>query len=277
MVHKSFLYIVILFSFAGLYANTLLINDFMNEKEIADVLSGSIITRMYLKNNALGENSDEFIKVPTTSYSKESFSEYEMITDEKAFFPYNLSEKDILEFYTIISSPSKLKGTKYYSRRDEKIDDLILDCYQIDDKNKRINDTVQTEIKEYIVGRFRQKDNKFGTLNFKSELYNQGNNFVMIATCENAIPLISGKDEYKIISYFIYDEVNKGFFYYSVFAMRIRTEMFLTKNGLKTLAPTTFSNRLRAATVQIAHLIGLDWSAKYNPWENDLMGRDKYR
>jgi hypothetical protein len=59
--------------------------------------------------------------------------------------------------------------------------------------------------------------------------------------------------------------------------MRIRIEMLLKKGGLATLYPTTFSNRLRAGTVHLAKLLGLNWSAKLNPWDEDKMEEGYYR
>lgn len=260
-------FIFLISALLRLSAGELSVKQIMSEAEIRKVLSGEIITRMYLKYNALLENTDNFIKVPQTPYTRENFDEYEMVTDEKAFIPYDLENRSKLDFYNLISSPANLKGTKYYSRTEDEIKQLIVDSFPIDERNRKIDEVKHSQIEKHITGRFRQKDNRFGTLNFKSDLYNEGNNFVMIVTCEDSIPFVSGKDEYKIYSFFIYDEEHKGFYYYSVYVMRIKTEMFLKRGGLKTLSPKTFSNRLRAASVQIASLLGLDWSDKYNPWK----------
>ena len=115
---------------------------------------------------------------------------------------------------------------------------------------------------------FFQEDNKFGKLFYKSELYNEEDNFILVNTCleplTKLIFSINEKEEYKICSYYIYDKEKKGFFYYSFIIMRVRVNALLTmKQGY---SPTTFSNRLRASSVHLAKLIGLNWENKLNAW-----------
>jgi hypothetical protein len=59
--------------------------------------------------------------------------------------------------------------------------------------------------------------------------------------------------------------------------MRIKVDSMLKKDNNLTLYPTTFSNRLRAATVHLAKLIGLNWDSKLNPWDEDMLEAGKYR
>ena len=254
------------------------VQTFFTNQEIEKVKTGEIITRMYLKNNAVGENTNLKIEIPKTVYKDEDFSLYEMITDEKAFFPYNMEDDDSkLKFYNILTSYSKLSGMKYFSRRISEVKELIIDSYRIESpkKKKAIKDMVYKEIKPKVVNYFLQKDNKFGNLSYKSELFNEGDNFILINTCLDPVSKyffsINKKEEYKLLTYFIYDKKLKGFFYYSVNLMRIRLKLLLTKNKKLTLFPTTFSNRLRAATVHLALLIGLNWEDKLNPWDEKFL------
>ena len=75
-----------------------------------------------------------------------------------------------------------------------------------------------------------------------------------------------------VICGFIYDEEKEGFFYYTVSPIRIRIDL-----ALKKLSPTTFSNRLRATTVHLAKLLGLDWEDKYNPWIEEKLLSGGYK
>jgi len=245
------------------------ITNFFSQKEIDFVQNENIISRMYVKYNARNENTDEKILLPASKYIKEEYYSYEILTDEKAFIPYNIdSEKDRLRFYNILLSYSKLSGMKYYSRRDKKIQQFIKNAYRIDiNTGKKIADIEEGRVKEYSINYFVQHDNRLGSLTFKSEIYNDGNNFVMINTSLTPVSYgfikINDKEEYTIISFFIYDNEKKGFYYYACQCLRFKID-FLLKNG--TISPTTFSNRLRAATVHLANLLGLSWENKLNPW-----------
>ena len=258
--------------------NDLLVKLFSKE-QISSLKNGDIISRMFVKYDALGENTHLSIDIPKTDYTNEDFSVYEILTDEKVFIPYVLNDGSKLDFYNLLASFSKLNGMNYYSRSSSKVEKLILNCFKIESpKNKKnINDTTYDKIEPKITNYFLQQDNKFGKITFKSELMNDSNNFILINTCVEPISSIiniNNGGEYKIISFFVYDEKSEGFYYYSINAMRVRVN-FLLKNGL--LRPTTFSNRLRAATVHFAKLLGLDWSEKLNPWDETKLKNGEYK
>jgi len=278
-----FLIINIVFIF-NLYAQALLsIDTFFNDKEIEKVLKGEIITRMYIKDNASGENTDLKIDIPNTKYTNEVFSNYEVIVDEKAFVPYKMEDvPSRLKFYNVLTAYSKLKGMQYYTRMRKRKETFILESSKIDPKNNSsIPDEIYNEIKPKIENYFTQKDNKFGKLTFKSELYNDGNVFVTINTCTHptsyGIVSINKKNETKFISYFFYNEEKKGFYYYSINIMRVRVNFVLKKNDLMTLNPTLFSNRLRATTIHLAKMLGLNWEDKLNPWDEDQLEKGAYK
>lgn len=281
-MRRSFFYFIEIFFFTFAIIceegiKPLEVKSFFSEKEIERVLNGEIITRMSIKYNEWNENTDLKIDIPKTKYSNEDFSHYEMISDEKAFIPYNLNEKNKLDFLNILTSYSKLQGMKYYSRKADEVLELIINCYRVEsEKNKkRISDEVYKTIPQETTSYFFQEDNRFGKLIFRSKLYNEGNNFVMINTCTQPITFVvfvNRREEFKFITYFIYDEEREGYFYYTVNPIRIRIDI-----ALKKLSPTTFSNRLRATTVHLSKLLGLNWEDKYNPWDPDKMEKGEYR
>ena len=104
------------------------------------------------------------------------------------------------------------------------------------------------------------KDNRFGKILFKSEIFHTGGHFVTKHT--NMKPLsmlalrVTGKGEYQMLSFYIYDQRRQGYFYVSVHAMKIRGRVAKTLGGLN---PESCANRIRAATVHRAAFFGLDW------------------
>jgi len=252
------------------------LKDIFTSDEISKLKNGEIITRMFLKNNPDKANTHLQIKIPKTTFTPEDYTKYEMIVDEKAFIPYKLTPESKLSIYNVFSGFSKLKGMEYYSRRIAKTQELILNCYKIESLNnqKKVNDAVYKEIKPKLENYFFQEDNKFGKHIFKSEIFSEGDSFVMINTLMDAIVPISGKGDYKFITFFIYDQASEGYFYYTINIMKIRLGLELITS--KTNA-TLFSNRLRASTIHFAKMISLNWSDKINPWNEKLLNEGKYR
>ncbi len=283
MPEKLIPVIIFLVIIQNLYAQSIKLEDVFTPKDISRLKSGEIITRMYIKNDAVDENTDLNIVVPRPSFLKEDFSQYEMVTDEKAFIPYKLDNDSKLALYNNLIAFSKLKGMKYYSRRVQEVKDLIVDSYRIkspDDKS-RTNDVSSLTIPAVTTSYFVQKDNIFGTLTFKSDLYNENDNFILINTCEDKISKfifnICSREEYKILTYLIYDGKSAVYFYYSANLMRIHDAAFLKPGSKLTLYPTTFSNRLRGATVHFAGMMGLNWDDKINPWDEKKLKHGLYK
>lgn len=268
-VKKIVILVILIASFTNLFCvEPLSLNTFFTKDEIQRTFNGEIIPRMFVKYNSRKENSHEEIIIPATKYIDEDFTTYEIISDEKSFIPYKLTEKSKIDFYNILSSFSNLNGIVYYSRRAGKEKQLIEKCYRVESMSgNKHDDIIYTNIKPKINSMFLQKDNKFGTLIYKSELYNEGDNFILINTCLEEITkfifTLNNKEEYKICSYFIYDKNKQGYFIYSFQVMQVELE-FVLKTGL--IGPTTFSNRLRASTVHLAKLLKIDWSDKLNAW-----------
>ena len=244
------------------------INTFFTSEQQAAVVNGDILPQMWVKYNAKNENSVESIAIPTTKYNNEDYSVYEVVTDERFFIPYNLNDESKLKFYNVLTSYSGLKGMQYYSRRAGKASLLIKKCYRVKSlSDEKLPDITYDKIEPKISNMFLQKDNKLGTLYFKNELFNEGDNFVMVNTCvipiTKALFTINDKNEYKIYSFFIYDAESSGYFCYSFQVLRVKIDSVL-KSGM--ISPTTFSNRLRASTVHLYKMLGIDKLDKLNPW-----------
>ena len=249
---------------------------FFNDNEIKQVLKGEIISIMYLKYDAVGENTDLSIEIPHTPFTTNDYDKYEMICDEKAFIPFQLNETNKLEFYNALLAYSKLSGAEYFSFNGSKKVVFILDCFTIEGKWKRkpMSDVVVNTIEKERKGYYLQKDNKFGNLGFESTLTVEGDAFILNNISIDPIFPVNSAGEYQILSFFMYSKENNGFFYYVMSAMRIKNGLLL-KSGK--LFPTTFSNRLRGGTVHIASLLGLDWSDKLVTWDVKKLRKGQYK
>jgi hypothetical protein len=259
--------------------NSINIHNFISNAEINKIISGEIISRMYVKYNVYEENTHMSISIPKTNLVNEDLSTYDIFCDEKAFIPYNLNYNTKLHLFNTLVSYSKLKGMRYYSRSDDKIMCFIMDCYRINNlyDETRLDDEEFINIQPEVENYFKQRDNKFGFLYFKSELINVGNNFILINDCEkvnNNIFQITNFNGLKSITYLIYDNTLGGFFLYSYIAANINND-FLLKIGL--FHSTSFSDRLRACSVHLAYLLGLNWVDKLNPWDKIKLRNGDYK
>jgi len=244
------------------------VKTFFTSDELQRINSGELIPNMYVKFNARGENSVENIVIPRTKYNDQDLSSYEIISTDKGFIPYELTEESKLAFYNTLASFSKLEGMLYYSRRDAKVMQLIKKCFRVESMSgNKYLDKVFTKIEPKVSNMFFQEDNKFGKVFYRSDLYNEGDNFIIINT--SLIPIskfiftLNDKEEYQVSSFYIYSKEKEGFYYYSYLAMKVTVDAVLKTEAF---GPTAFSNRLRAANVHLAKLLGLDWTDKYNSW-----------
>ena len=168
---KTAIFIALFFVGICAFAEELSVNMFMTQEQIDRVKAGEIITRMYIKYDQHKEATDLDLPVPSTSYAPVNYKDYQMITDEKAFLPYELTEETKMTFYNTISDANKLTDMQYYSRKADEVKTLVISAYPTTKKWIRIkNQQPLTEIQPHITGYFRQKDNKFGLLSFKKVL-----------------------------------------------------------------------------------------------------------
>ncbi|HOV15799.1 MAG TPA: hypothetical protein PK771_16030, partial [Spirochaetota bacterium] len=125
---KNILILFLLFLFSlNIFANVDL-KLFFNSDEVEKVVSGQIISRMYVKYNAKGENTHSKIDISKSVWTGEDFNKYEILCDEKAFFSYDLTTDTKLKLYNVLTNPNNLSGMEYYSRSASKIEKLIVDA-----------------------------------------------------------------------------------------------------------------------------------------------------
>jgi hypothetical protein len=255
--------------------------DLFSIEEKSRLLDGEIITRMYLKYNAKGENTHLEMDLPNSTAIPEEMKGYEMLTDEKAFIPYETGSDGLLPVINSMVSFSRLKGTRYWSRRAGAVETLIVDSYAIDspDDKQMIPDPVLVSIPGSVEYYFVQKDNKFGKTGYRYTISTDDDTILVKASCfhpvvfKKLIP-VNGRDEMKVITILEYDSSRKGFYYYALYGMRINLDLFLRNGALR---PTSFANRLRAATVHLAVSLGNDWTGKLNPWDEETLISGGYR
>ena len=266
---KILLILLLLLSVYLIIPQSLTLGTFFAQDEIEKMDSGELLPQMYIKYNARKENSVDNIAFPKNKYLDDKINDYEIKADEKGFMPYKLTPESKLKFYNTLTSFSNLAGMKYYSRRAGKTETLIKECYRVKSMSgNKYEDVKYDKIEPKVSNMFFQEDNKVGSFIYRSDLYNDGDNFILINTCLEPITklvfTLNEKEEYQIGSFFIYDSKKEGFYYYTFLAMRVRVDSILKlKQGY---SPTTFSNRLRAASVQLANLLGLKWDEKLNAW-----------
>ena len=258
--------LVLFLSVSALPSHSLSTEMFFKPDEVNKVLQGDIYTFSRFGNKIKNtDGSNTVRKLPVTEYIAKELAGYEMVTVEKAFFPYDLKTKSKLAFYNYLQKYSNLAGTLYFSRTDRKVQKLVLESYRVNstDFRKREKDRVHTQIKDYHKDYVYLKDNRFGKIVFCSEIFHKNDHFVTKQT--NVKPLsmfairVNDKGQYQLISFYIYDQDKKGYFYYAVHAMKVRGGLIRT---LGRLSPESFANRIRAMTVHIAAFFEMDWSKR---------------
>jgi len=119
------------------------------------------------------------------------------------------------------------------------------------------------DIPRTTTGYYIVEDNRFGEIGFNSTIMRTVAGFIVIDSSVSPLSkymiTICETGEYNLVKYFIHDGPRGGYFYYSVQALRIRNDYFL-KFGF--LTPESFGNRIRAETVRLARLLGIDRSGK---------------
>jgi hypothetical protein len=242
-------------------AKLISVQSLFSADEIAALRQGKIITRAYLKESpSLNVGSRNGLRIPRSEYIGD-LSNYEMVADEKAFIPYRLTDKNRLAFYNLLVSHSRLAGMKYYSRTEKKLEPFIIDSYCVDSAEgvRRTADPIYASIEKKRESYFRVRDNRFGDMVFQSDLYNEGDCFIVKNTCTAPLSKygmsLSRAGEYQIINFLLYDREAGGFYYYAIHALRIHNGALL-KSGM--LSAWSFANRLRAGTVHMAQMLGVD-------------------
>jgi hypothetical protein len=266
VVTKTTLVIVLFLNGAVLSSDLQSIETFFTTAEVQSVLKGGICTFSRFGNKIRNtDGSTTIVSPPVTDYSTKELADYDMVTIEKAFFPCDLKTKSRLAFYNTLQQYSNLAGMPYYSQKDKRIQTLVLESDRVNaaDFKQKEKDSVHTKIKDTHLDHVRIKDNRFGKILFKSEIFHKENSVVIKQT--NIKPLsmftirINDKGEYQLITFYLYDEAKRGYFYCAVHALKVRGGL-IRKMGR--LNPESFANRIRAATVHMAAFFDLDWNER---------------
>lgn len=253
-------------------AKLISVPSFIPADEITVLRQGKIITRAYLKGSPplnIGSRNDLMI---ARSEHIGDFSNYEMVADEKAFIPYRLTDQNRLAFYNLLTAHSRLAGMKYYSITARKLAPFIIDSHTVETAEgaRKAADPVYGSIIKKRESYFRVRDNRFGDMVFRSDLYNMGDCFIVKNTSTTPVSKygmsLSGAGEYQMIHFLLYDREASGFYYYAVHALRIHNGALIKSGMLSTLS---FANRLRAGTVHLAQMLGVDLSDRIRVLEGE--------
>lgn len=255
------------------YADPLLKSQvYFSDGEKEKLAAGTIMTRSYLKGVGM-VNSGSWkgkIKIPPIPKFKWNLNSYEMIVEEKAFMPCRLDGSGFLALYNGLGAFSRLTGMQYYSVSDRKLLPFILKCHRIvsPQSPRKVSDVRFSKIPERTTAYFILEDNRLGEMTFRNTMYSDGKNFLAINSCINPIKkfllTINEAYEYHQITIMMYDHSRKGFFYYGVQAMRVRSGIVERFSILK---PDSFGNRMRALTVRTAGILGLTWKYRLKAFQ----------
>ncbi|MCX7679464.1 MAG: hypothetical protein N2316_09620 [Spirochaetes bacterium] len=236
--------------------------------EKISVESGTIITRV----SAPGRKSfrkplGEKIVLPPISVIPKELNEYDIIAEEKAFFPYLLTAQNKIAFYNLLFRFSSFKGMQYFSKREKKIATYIIDCNTIVSMNDytAIPDREYSSIVPKRQGFFKILDNRFGEIIFQSEIIAEQNVFVIKNVNINPLQkfghVLVPKGGLVNLAVYSYCSAKKGFYYYSVHAIKLGENSIITA----LLDPESVANRIRAETVHRASMLGLDLRSQLRP------------
>ena len=245
------------------------INEYFNTSEMNMAKKGVILTRARVKGgsgfNLHGKNS---FQLPRTLRIPSFLSNYEVLAEERSFIPFNISGTGRLRFYNGLFAFSRFAGTKYYSKTDRALLTYIIESSMVNypSYGKKLPDPVYTTVSPARTQYYRVKDNRFGEIVFRSDIFADGNRYCIDS--RSVYPLkkygftIAEKGEYRTISVFLYDPGVSGFYCYSLNAIRVHSSFFAS-SGL--LNAESFANRIRAETVRRALILGLNWNARIKP------------
>jgi len=245
------------------------IGTFFTAAEMKAVMNGAILTRAAVKGggvfNLPGGGS---LILPGTPLIPSWLGSYEVLAEERAFMPCDIAGKGLSRFYNGLFAYSRFKGLTYYSRTDRRFQPYLLESGRISGTGSTevTGDPVYAGPAPRRVHLFRVRDNRFGDIVFRSVAVNRGNDFIV--TNASVEPLskmgfpVAGAGEYRMMSFYLYNAGDRGFYYYGLHALRVRTGFFIT-SGL--VNAESFANRLRAETVRRAEIMGLDWRSKLRP------------
>jgi len=240
-------------------------NSFFTANELKLARDGEFLTAVSLTGKGeVHSGGVEKILPVKNSYIKASASDYDMVAVEKGFFYMEGNSLNRQKIYNSLTDFSQLKGMIYYSMTEGGNISLILDSYKMQSDDDYIKkNTRDKNIPEAVLSHFAIKDNRLGILKFKSEFISRGGNFIMINTSTGTSSRFGMKifnpGDYRIYKILIYDKNFKGYYFYTVQYMKVRSGI-LSKFDL--IKPESFGNRVRADNIHFLKSIGADRPAK---------------
>ncbi len=233
-------------------------------EEMKRVRAGEVLTRVRLQGNSNYnmKSTHERIAVPKTAYTYPALGNHEMVAEERAFIPFQDEPKARLHSYNLLLDHTLMSGMKYYSHTAGRVEPLILEGCRIHapTRFRRLRARPVKAIEPRHTGYFFVRDNRLGVLVFRTDLFSLGRDFIIRSVSEAPVTRlgveVSGKGDFTMVTFLMYDGDAAGFYYYSLHALRIRSYLLL-KSG--TLSSKSFANRIRAYTVFTARLFGHNW------------------
>jgi hypothetical protein len=260
---KKIAVIIIICTLHVLHAASLSLNSFFTDNEIKFSLKGEFLTSVSLKGSGNAVSGPVENTLPAKNmYLNETISGFDMIAIDKGFFNME-DDKNRERIYKSLTDFSNLKNMKYYSQSDKGNAVLIIKSYKIDSSENSISQNKKDNIPEKTIFRFAIEDNRLGLLTFKSELVYDGENFIMTNTLSKGVTKLGmnifNPGDYKIYKFFIYDKKSKGYFFYTVQFMKVRSNVL---NKFNLIKPESFGNRVRAENIHFLKSIGINRSGK---------------
>lgn len=263
---NTFLFFILLsVTSDGLFTRTELYPEFfLTPNEISLVKKGEILTSVTLRNK--GEVHTQGIEKPrpvTGSYLPAA-ENFDMVAVEKGFFYMENTGENRLRIYRASTDFAGLSGMIYYSKTGNIFSKLILYSYRILSQDSYIRaGSGKDGVPEETVSHFTIRDNRLGPLSFRSKTISEENNFIISGISTGKVTKL-GMDifypgDYRIYKFLIYDRNSKGYFFYTVQFMKVRSNILSTIN---LISPESFGNRIRAEDIHFLKSIGIDRTDK---------------
>lgn len=239
--------------------------NFFTANEIKLARNGEFLTSVSLTGKgAVQSGGVENTSPVRCSYISVSPSDYDMVAVEKGFFYMESNSFNRQKIFNSLTDFYKLKGMSYYSQTSGSNSILILDSYKTPSPYDYIKENNKDKsIPESALSHFVIKDNRLGLLAFKSEFIRSGDNFIMINTSTGTSSRFGMKifypGDYRIYKILIYDKNFKGYFFYTVQFMKVRSSII---SKIDLIKPESFGNRVRAESIHFLKGIGIDRSGK---------------
>ncbi len=229
-------------------------NVFFSGSEIAELMKNKILSIAYLKNKGEVSNN-HLMKVPLSLKLNGvdiNTGAYDMVAMEKVF----LKSKDFrrAELVNSLLAHSNLRGMKYYSRTSGSVKILVVDSYTVKDGDfsSRTEDLKATENTSDYRTSFVMKDNNLGKMAFRCSTRVRGNVISQSMVLKNSVTKYGFQvfypGDYRIIRLLQYSRKHRGFFYFSMSLMKVRSTVLQRFN---LIGAASFGNRERAGTINL--------------------------